>query len=529
MLFCVSDVVGVKREMSSGLVAATPPPATELPTIYRSGDLVLQNPQETCIIFVSVILISALLEYGLQRLQNVGNKYARILVNTMSQEVTIIGVLALFLMFSVSVIPKRYITPLFVSLFSWANMSLFFMAAFFILNVVYQFAFAAIDSRRWKTFEEGRLDSEELATLSYRERRYKQCYDLYRQRLDAKAGLSPSSLPFYEYINRTLHKQLVRVSNLSYRTWLSLSVVVLANLVRTMLTPWVTTDEADVFYNSLLFVLVVGWGILLVFLAFFGLQQWRLLQYARGQLEPVNGDARSLIPFGTPKRTLEFLQVIIMSFNWYLTLFVTGNAKEISKTSSSWRLGTIYTLFAVPLAVFVVVVPWTFYTNAMLATIGGIEHKEANRVSKALKGEADEDSEDDAEDERSIAPTASKADRARQQSDKGSKRSRGRSQSVGSHSTTSAMHARPAWLEEDDDWDGYRTAVPGARRTRAVQMDRTFYSSVDTGRLRRMLAAQSDVPTLSRAEAQNGPTAAAEDDRPRRPGKPIWWESDDEN
>jgi len=518
----------------SGLSAVTPAPSTELPTIYRSGDLVLQNPQETCIIFVSVILISALLEFALQRIGNVSNKYARTLVNTMSQEVTIIGVLALFLMFSVSVIPRRLITPLYVSLFSWANMSLFFMATLFVLTVISQFLWAAVDARLWKSFEEGRMDSEELGALGYRERIYKQLQDLYRIRLERRTGIPATSLPFYEYTSTTLRRQLVRVSNLSYRTWLSLSVVVLANLLRTMLTPFKKRTEEHIFYNALMFVFVIGWGTFLVYAAFVALQQRRLLKYAAGELVPDEGDATRLLPFGTPKRGLEFLQVVVMTFNWYVTLFITGNAKQIRDMDSAWRLSVAYALFAAPVLVFWVTLPWVFLSGAMLTTIGAMKKREAERLSKVHKGEAnDSESDDDSDDDDGGGVPPPKGRKKASETGSG-KNGRVRSHSQASGSTTTAAMARPAWLEEDDDWDGMRTLVPGSRPARAVEMDRAFYSHVNTDRVRRMLSRHGDpaVSQIVRAPDDDaGPGVVDDDDDgPSVPrGKPVWWEPGDDD
>lgn len=518
----------------SSLVTAAPPPETELPTIYRSGDLVLQNPQETCIIFVSVILVSALLEFSLQRVSNIDNKYARTLVNTMSQEVTIIGVLALFLMFTVSVIPQRFITPLYVSLFSWANMSLFFMATFFVITVIAQFLWAMVDVRLWKTFEEGKLDNEEVASLGYRERVFRQCYDLYRLRLEQKASLAPTALPFYEYNATTLRRQLVRVGNLSYRTWLSLSVVVLANLLRTRLTPFTKIDDDfHRFMNALMYVLVVGWGAFAVFAGFVAVQQWRLTRYAAGTLKPVDGDASTLLPLGTPKRALEFLQIMIMTFNWYLTLFITGNAKYMAEIREKWQVALAYILFALPLLAFWAALPWAFYSVAMLTTIGRMRPGEATRLSRIYRGEAGDSGNDSgSDDDDDEVPV-----RRRQTSDRGSRQSgglaaglvRARSQSMasGSSRVSGGPLVRPPWLEEDDEWDGVRTYVPGTRRIQEVEMDRAFYMNVNTDRVRRMLERHDD-PSVARSarRAGDGRDAVVQDadDGDTRPdGRPIWW------
>ena len=425
------------------LTEMTTPAPTELPTIYRSGDLVLQNPQETCVIFVTVVLISAFLEFVLQRIGNVDNKYARILVNTMTQEVTIVGVLALFLMFTVSVIPRRFITPLYVTLFSWANISLFFMATFFVMIIIFQFVWARFDITRWKNYEEGRLDSEDdLRQIPYKNRIYKLLFEKYKVELDEKAGLSTAAVPFFEYTGKHLRKFLVRVSNLSYRTWLSLSFVVLANLLRTKLTPFIRRGQTESdFGNAMMFVGVIGFGNMFVFLLFFLFLQRRIFLYANDRLE--TKAPHTLVPFGSPKRGMEFLQIMTMSFNWYLTLFITGNAKQISTMSDRWRLGVVYTLFVLPFAVFLLLLPWTFLSISFLHVLGNVSAKEAARIQATLKGEyGGDDSDDDEDDEEEEGPVKATA-----------------AEVAGDGESTAVL--RPMWLDDDDDWDGQRTLPAG--------------------------------------------------------------------
>lgn len=500
------------------VVFATPAPPTALPTIYRAGDLVLSNPQETCIIFVSVILISASLEFALQRISTVENKYAKLLVTTMSQEVTIIGVLALFLMFSISVVPKQLITQLYVTLFSWANLTLFFMALFFVLTVVVQFLWVAIDTRVWKAYEDGRIDSDEGGR--FREPLYKYCFEQYRIVLEQRARLSTSALPFYEYVATNARRQLVRFSNLSFRTWLSLSFVVLANLLRTKLTPFVSTSNDDKFKNLMLYVFVIGWGLMTVYLCYFTVLQYRLRKYCQGRIQTT--DPTELLPFGTSKRGIEFLQIILMSFNWYVTLFVTGNAKEISGLQSSLA-STVYVLFAIPVLVFHSTLSWTMYTIAMLVTVGRLKPAEAIKLKKRFKGEIDAGSSSDDDDGAPPPPP-----KKRPLFERGSLGGVADAD-VASVSSTSTLNQRPLWLEDDDEWDGTRTFAQGERYAAEsnVAIGRTFFNSVKPNTVRYMLSRSED-PEVSRAYQRVEDEQQIEmEERQAVPGRPIWWEPGD--
>ena len=490
------------------------PSTTEPPGIYKTGDLILANPEESCIIFVSVILVSALLEFILQRLAEVDNRYVRIVVTVMEQEVTIVGVLALFLTFTVSLVPKRFITPLYVKLFSWAIMSLFFMACFFVIIVVFQFLVAHFDIRRWKNFEEGRMENEELHNLSYRERLYKATYDRYEKELHLKTPFRPQQLPFVEFVSVLLNKHLMRMSNLSYRTWLCLSFVVLLNLLRTRLTPAVSRSEDDDFTNALMYVFIVGFGSLLVFMIFFAMLQQRLKLYCEEDKAAAAGGATvgakptavvatalaatasSRVPFGSPKRAIEFLQVVILSMNWFATLFVTGNAEHMAHLPSLWRRATVFTLFAIPLVTVIVLLQWTLLSMTLLSCLDSVTPPFTTKIMKRLRAGgtagADDDDDDDSDDEGSLdpalelekekllgilravgQPASAKGTTTRKvgsdgaggpRSETGTLLSRARgAKTVQSDDTggsgRSGTVKRPTWLDPDDEWDGTSTIV----------------------------------------------------------------------
>ena len=536
----------------SSIIVATPAP-TQLPTIYRAGDIILRNPQQTCVIFVAVILFSAFLEYFLQRVSNVENKYARVLVTTMSQEITIVGVLALFLMFSISVIPKEYMKPLFVQLFSWANISLFFLAVMFVFVIVVQFGWAALETRYvWKAFEEGALETEELEKLKYPFRIFKQLHELYRQELLAKSGLPTAAVPFNEYTALLWRRSLVRVSNLSFRTWTFLSVVIIINLVRIMFIPWkdgASGSERD-FLNQLTLISILGWGMFLSYVVFMALLQSRLSNLAAGKIilkkdEPAFG----LIPLGTHKRAIEFIQVLIFSYNWYIVLFITGGYKQVGGLPLGWQRALLMLMFFLPMLIFMITFPWCFHSMAMLEVIGNVNAKIVLGIFRRIRGEGEEGEDDDDDDdedgldeaEATLAVIARQLRLgAGQSSDKGSmskgsKASKapapraivsaddggagglrmGQLSGTKDASSGGADKDRPAWAEDDDDWDGNATLAYGERRnlTERSKAGSMFVNNVDADRvraeLRRMGAIAPSPAEIAKAEAIVRAEAAA--------------------
>lgn len=528
--------------MSSSILVATPAP-TALPTIYRAGDLLLDNPQQTGVIFVAVILFSAFLEYFLQWVTNLENRYARVLVNTMSQEVTIVGVLALFLMFSISVIPRALMKPLYVQLFNWANISLFFLAVIFVFVVVVQFGWASLETRYiWKAFEEGTLETEETNKLKYPHRIFKQIHELYRQELLAKSGLPTGAVPFNEYTALIWRRSLVRLSNLSFRTWFFLSFVILLNLVRIMFIPWANGLSGNdlAFFNQLTLMAIIGWGMFLSYVFFFLLLQSRIARVATGRIV-LNKDEHgyNLIPCGTLKRAVEYIQILVFSYSWYIVLFITGGYRQIADLTLAWQKAVLLVMFFLPMIVFLVTLPWCIHCMCMLHIIGNVNSKIILGIFRRIRGEGeedddedDDDAEDDDEAEQAIANIARQMKHgAAASSDKGSARGGDRKpramkqqgsdkKSDGASSGSGGLKAgmladtkdqddpnkqeRPAWAEDDDDWDGSVTLSYGQRRNQVEKQKAgaLFVNNADSDRIRKELRRMGVIPADAEEQAK---------------------------
>lgn len=440
-----------------------------LANLYQSGDVMLQNPVESCLIFVAVILASAVLEWILNRGKRIDNKYVRLLVEMLTQEISIVGALALFLMLAVSLIPQQYLKQRYVTLFTWANSCLFFMTLAFVVTMGYLLALSSMTVRTWRVFEEGRMDTEEDTKLSRREKLFKAAFTRYKIDLKSKTKLGAADVPFHDYLAVQQRKVLVRLSDLSYRTWLSLSIIVIANLMRSRLSPYgKDTSESSRIGNTVLFIASIGCGTLGIFAVFFVVLQIRMFKlFLRGEaLEHL--DPLSQLPFGTAKRSIEFLQIVAMSMNWFVALFATGIADEIGHLSKSTIAG-LSIMFMAPVALYLMLLPWTIMSVTILSSLGsGMSEHDIYRIYLHYGGGEDAAVEDEEMDDADDAMSADQKAPSRQSVPR----------------SKDSDKKRPTWLDPDDAWDGTRVVAPVQQRSSNARLSLMYLAHVDPEEIR---------------------------------------------
>lgn len=383
------------------MAATVPTDVKSLAEIFKAGDYIIANPAETCIIFVSVIVVSALLEYGILIMNNkVQNKYAKMIIETMTQELTIVGVLALLLMLATSLTPSGDTQDRMSTLFTWANMNLFFMAFFFVCIVIMQFLFSGWTIPRWRQFEESRMDSEELSTLGYPERTYKVAFERFADELFLVFGLSNSECGFSELIEVHMRKTLVKLGNITWPVWLGLLPVIALNGVRAYFTPYDGTSQQGAFLNSLMFMGATGYFTMFVFLAYFGLLQRRVQNILQKRVKrSVRGVDH--LPLGSVAAGVWFLQVVLMSLNWYVTLFITGMGRSAFQQTAQWQSAILAFVFFVPLVVVHGLIPWTILCLSIMSIFGSVDASRSSieRIVRRRKGDFDEEDSETTEDE----------------------------------------------------------------------------------------------------------------------------------
>lgn len=325
--------------------------AEKFDRLYTSGDLLLSNPVEWCIIFVCVILVSAVLEYLLALVRaSIRNKYASRLTNVAVQEVSIVGAICLLLMVATSLIPTDY-ADVYPKIFTWLTMVLFLMLILYVFEVVAGYIFSSRDMLQWRIFEEGRMDSDDVARFYFRERHYRLAHDRFAAELKLTVRLTPNKCPFYQMVSIFHRRYIAKMGDLSFKVWLGLAVVVLLNFARCFATPFTadevlyipgsSTNDPDQsrkgMLNALIYLAMTGWFILLLHGIF-------CFWLFRSMSQLLNGELRrstvgsEIVPFWNPVRSIEFLQVVLVSINYYMANFLFGMASTVKSTGYTFAV-----------------------------------------------------------------------------------------------------------------------------------------------------------------------------------------------
>jgi hypothetical protein len=398
-------------------------------SLYSSGDLILQNPIESSSIFLMVVVVCASIEYLFSLAEKVDSKFFRTMFGTISEEVLVFGVLSLMLTFGSSLVqnlPEQWAV-----MFDWAHICLLFMTIMFValLCIVCLNVFSG--NQRWSKFEADRI-TQGTESHSSREQRYRMAQDKFH--LALRAHNFPTTVNFTAYVLKAEKVNLVTLGNLSWKSWLALSTIVVLNALRTRAIPQ-TDPDPDVLLSpteSLInigtFVLVAGYGALALYLALHVRQQLRFRQYLMltthtggspiladiaaasatrdGLSEPLApsktdlDDPLSFLLWQSHENSMAMVQAVFMFLVWYAAVFCLN---MLYKTATQFNVGITLVVLCVavaPIIVFVIMAPWTLTTIAILSSLGtslkepwvqDLLSKE--KAVRALSGEGDDEDE----------------------------------------------------------------------------------------------------------------------------------------
>ena len=218
-------------------------------------------------------------------------------------------------------------------------------------------------------------------------------------------GFDPTDVPFSLYLLKAVKQNVVLLGNLTWKSWLALSTIVVLNALRTKITPRHPSatdpdellDESDKIINALTFIVLCGYGSLALFLyVYFSLQR-RLRQYlmlhrsnaeageAAGEggvtvsdnqltVQPVRtktdlDDPQSFLLWQNSTSTMSVLQIAFMFLVWYTAVFFLNIFYE----STTFNIGfaVLFVIMALlPVAVFIISCPWLLLTISMLTHLG---------------------------------------------------------------------------------------------------------------------------------------------------------------
>lgn len=360
--------------------------------IYSSGDLVVANPIESTVIFACVAVVSSMLEFGIDSGATIRQKYFRVMFAALNQEIMIVGILVIALTFAESVYdwPTKWIL-----FFKWAMMTLFLMVISFILLILIMLFVVRRADSSWSHFEVERMDG--AVSLSTRERQYKDGFNRFQTTLGAFGYNAGMGIRFSEYLSKLMRKNVVALTDLNWVSWICLATVVVINALRTegfrQLSEYNDENVDDTpepwrrVVNYLSFPLVVGYGALAGFLAMYILLHRRLNAFlaaseTRGdaseailstrrtanQMDNLD-DSRSFLFRHSLEVTLEMLQVVLLTFEWYFSTFLLTYAFPLAENMGLTSI-PIFVAAVIPLIVVFALLPWLLMMITVLSSSG---------------------------------------------------------------------------------------------------------------------------------------------------------------
>jgi hypothetical protein len=365
----------------------------ELSSLYSSGDIILQNPIESSAIFLVVVVMCSCIEYLFALAGEVDSKFFRQMFDTIAEEVLVVGSLSLLLTFGSSVIQS--LPSSWSVMFQWAHICLLFMGIMFVVLLVLVLFFVFSGNSRWKKFESTGLKNG-LEGVSLRQRDFAYAIDKFNLALRA-FGFEAGEVTLSSYLLKAEKRNLISLGNLSWKSWLALSTIVVLNALRTKVitrifpdpdpyNPDIILDETGNVVNVASFIVICGYGTLLIFLAIHRRMQRRFRQYlmlsqtktrveGNDLAEPINvtkldlDDPQSFLLWQSTTNSITLIQAVLMFLVWYSAVFFLNMVYQTFTFNIGFTLLFLVTGI-VPLIVFVVVAPWTLTAIAILSTLG---------------------------------------------------------------------------------------------------------------------------------------------------------------
>jgi hypothetical protein len=360
--------------------------------VYTQGDIILQYPVEATTTFLFVILISAILEFGIDYAADVDNKYFQVMFEALNQEIMIVGVMILAMSFTQTLydFPARW-----VLIFQWSMMCLFFMVLFFVLLIIGVLGAVTKSTKWWLKFETEKMDSG--GQLSARELQYKLAFNKFQAALTAFGYDASQGIRFSEYLSKLQRRNIVSLTDLTWVCWVCLATLVILNTLRAEGTRQVSqigdeNIEDDMTKNQRLlnymsFIVFIGYGTLLLYFVIHRTLNKRLDKFLRPKSHrqnegerPLMGeeggaadeleDPKSLLFRRSREATMEVLQVIILAIEWYTSVFFLSFSNEIVKFLGVGVAIPLFLFALLPAVIFVFFLPWTLGVITMLSSLG---------------------------------------------------------------------------------------------------------------------------------------------------------------
>jgi hypothetical protein len=360
--------------------------------IYTRADPVAKFPIEATAVFFLALILASTVEFFIDFLGDIESEYFQVIFSSIKQEMLVCSLLTMLIIFAKSL---GAFSAKWSLMLNYAVLTLFFMILFMIVIVVSVVISLTVEMNRWKYFEGTRIDAD--PQLTDKEELFRTCRERFRESLRAKGMTPRDGLMFSDYLLRVERHTMKAVTDLGWRCWTGLAVLILMNGVRSRITAPNDVNaqlrQSDYTINLVSYIVMVGFGTLAFFLILHFVVQSRLRAFVSepaAKLAP-NGTkwivvtASEFLFFGSMDTTAQLFQTVIVVLEFYFSVFVLAMIYDAFRIFGG--AGIVFVIVAVvPLVVFVLMFPWTITMITMLQFLGdGLDVTEAHDLLDALE------------------------------------------------------------------------------------------------------------------------------------------------
>lgn len=369
--------------------------------IFADGNLILVNPLQSSVIFLSIIISSVALEALVAQTDHMSNKYLKVALSLFMEEVMVLGLVEVCLLSvgaSLSNIGETMALELNVVALTLVFMTLLFGIISSALAVKLQ-----SKGRDWRNFEWGRLEAD--AQHSTVEGLFKQGRIWFVVLLGRTVRSNQiireiPAVAFSVFLGRVEKKYLRTIFDITFLSWGGLGVMVVLNMCRSFL---VGTDR--LIWEVQTFIALVGYGTatasaILSFVTSRRLRRFFVHAIAASQSEDAVVDARVMqrpaeesLAFGSFEATLQLYKVFHLIMMWYLAMLVVVEAK-LSYDAHGWYCFLVAVEAVIPVVVFYVRYPTSVFVPLIAVSLG--RHVDEDAIEGLKRGcNVDDSSSDD--------------------------------------------------------------------------------------------------------------------------------------
>jgi hypothetical protein len=356
-------------------------------SLYKNGSLLTLNPIESSSMFLFVVIMCAACEYLFSQAEAIDSKFFHSLLDSISEEFLVIGVMSLALTLFGTFVE---FTGTWNTMVEWSQVCLLFMMIFFVLVIISLAASTFRSNKAWQKVEELRSHLQ-IVDLAGNELYFRQATMDFETSCEV-FGFKRGAIPFSRYLLKIEKANLSLLADMSWRTWVALSIVLVANVLRTRVISGVENPHPG-FVNPVQpgsFIAVIGFGTFGLFIFSHRVMAKRLTQYlerrmvAEASLQPAAvpwgerraatvadlDDPRSFLLWRSLDNTVAIFQCVILFFVWYLAVFVLNILHLVVNAKSSAISAGLFVAAMVPIVAFLAIFPSTLTMMAMLSSLG---------------------------------------------------------------------------------------------------------------------------------------------------------------